>query len=134
MWPIEFLKFKFGAPQKSQTLSKSLSIYTTLRVIEWPIFTSLERSLLFHSAIWDSVYAQFSPFLWRCRKRHFKIQFWSNLVTVRKMRFWDLEHTSSSSYEISDFKHLSHASISMKLCKRVFHIIPQGPFPRFLDF
>ena len=33
-----------------------------------------------------------------------------------------------------DFKHLSHAPISMKLRKRVLHIIPQGPFSRFLDF
>ena len=58
----------------------------------------------------------------------------SNLVTVRKVRFWDLEHTSSSSYEISDFKHLSHAPISMKLRKRVLHIISQSPLSQFLDF
>ena len=33
-----------------------------------------------------------------------------------------------------DFKHLSHTPISMKLRKRVLHIIPQGHFSRFLDF
>ena len=33
-----------------------------------------------------------------------------------------------------DFKHLSHSPISMKLRKRVLHIVPQGIFSRFLDF
>ena len=33
-----------------------------------------------------------------------------------------------------DIKRFSHAPISMKLRKRVLHIIPQGLFSRFLDF
>ena len=81
----------------SSQLRRAWSVLLYIRPTKWPFFACLSGLLPTLAATPNSVYGAISARKIRSRKRHAKIPIGSEIMTVQKMPFWDLEHTSSSS-------------------------------------